>query len=242
MLNAPIRRRRLHEDVSERIEETILSGRLQPGDALPSERELMVAFQVGRPAVREALLTLQKSGLVKVGNGERAKVSAPTAASILGELSSAARFLLLQENGVRHFQQARAMFEVGLARAAAEHASEADIDRLAAALSANKASVDDLDAMERTDVAFHFVLAEITANPIFTALHDALVAWLREQRSTSLRSKGAARAAYAAHRKIFEAIRRHDVEQAGAAMQAHLTAVARYYWSAASTCGDRTAT
>jgi DNA-binding FadR family transcriptional regulator len=40
----------------------ILSGELPVGDALPSERELMERFQVGRPAVREALLWLSKKG------------------------------------------------------------------------------------------------------------------------------------------------------------------------------------
>jgi DNA-binding FadR family transcriptional regulator len=233
MLNGPIPRRRLHQDVSQRIEALILRGELRPGDALPSEREMMAAFEVGRPAVREALLSLQKSGLVKVGNGERARVVAPTAEGIVGELATAARFFLADEDGVRHFQHARTLFESALARLAAESASPDDIQKLGMALQANEASIANPESMERTDVAFHYAIAEIARNPIFNALHEAIVVWLREQRATSLKSAGAARAAYEAHRVIFEAIARRDPHAAGAAMKAHLEDVERRYWSIA---------
>ena len=61
-----IRRRKLYEEVALRIEELIREEQLDPGDQLPSERELMATFGVGRSAVREALLSLQKMGLVTV--------------------------------------------------------------------------------------------------------------------------------------------------------------------------------
>jgi DNA-binding FadR family transcriptional regulator len=49
-----IRRRKIYEDVAGRLEGLIHEGRYRPGDQLPSERELMQMFGVGRPAVREA--------------------------------------------------------------------------------------------------------------------------------------------------------------------------------------------
>ena len=52
----PIRRRKLYEEVVARLEARILAGKLLPGDPLPSERELMRYFGVGRPAIREACL------------------------------------------------------------------------------------------------------------------------------------------------------------------------------------------
>ena len=55
---APIRRRKLYEDVVARLEQLIHSEELKPGEALPSERDLMLQFGVGRPAIREALFAL----------------------------------------------------------------------------------------------------------------------------------------------------------------------------------------
>src|SRR6516165_9666606 len=82
----PIRRRKLYEEVAARIEEMIHGGRYSAGDQLPSERELMEEMGVGRSAVREAMLSLQKMGLVVVRSGERARVTVPTADFLVKEL------------------------------------------------------------------------------------------------------------------------------------------------------------
>ena len=59
-----IKRRKIHEDVAEQIENQIIDGSLKEGSFLPSERELMGFFNVGRPAVREAILLLQRNGFI----------------------------------------------------------------------------------------------------------------------------------------------------------------------------------
>src|SRR5215475_4018213 len=151
-MQVPIRRRKLYEDVALRIEEMIREGRYSPGDQLPAEREIMEELGVGRSAVREAMLSLQKMGLVTVSSGERARVTAPTAKALVGELSGAARLLLSQEGGIERFQQARALFEIGLARLAAQRATAEDLAKLKTALEANRAAIGDHSNFMRTDV------------------------------------------------------------------------------------------
>ena len=73
-----IRRRKLYEEVAEQLEQSIQDGEYAPAGQLPSERDLMRHFGVGRPAVREALFHLRKMGLVEVRSGERARVTRPT--------------------------------------------------------------------------------------------------------------------------------------------------------------------
>ena len=227
----PIRRSKIYHEIARRLENQILEGTLNPGDALPSERELMERHGVGRPAVREALLSLEKAGLIAIQNGERARVVRPSAANLVGELGSAARYLLAQPDGVRQFQQVRQFFEIGLVRFAAQHASEEHLARLAEALAANEASLGDITSFARTDVNFHFVLAEIPRNPIFVALHLALAEWLTEQRASTLTRRGAARKALRSHRAIFKAIKARDVEAAEDAMRQHLAEVEKMYWA-----------
>ncbi|MBX6321812.1 MAG: transcriptional regulator NanR [Rhodospirillaceae bacterium] len=226
----PIRRRKLYEEVALRIEEMIREGRYAPGDQLPAERELMEELGVGRSAVREAMLSLQKMGLVTVNSGERARVTIPTAQVLVSELAGAARLLLAQEGGVERFQEARALFEIGLARLAAQRATPEDLARLEAALEANRAAIGDREQFMRTDVAFHYAIATIPRNDIFTSVHNAVVEWLTEQRDISGRAPGAGEAAYAAHRRIYEAIAAHDPVAAEQAMQDHLDAVVKLYW------------
>ena len=228
----PIRRRRLSEDIVERIERLMLEGQLAPGDQLPSERDLMARFHVGRPAVREALFALGRMGLVNVQNGERAVVTRPTATSLLGGLAGAVRHMLATDDGVRQFQDARMLFEIALVRRAAATVGREDLALLRQALERNIQAKDDIDRFVATDVGFHLALARIARNAIFTGLHETLSGWLAEQRTTSVVAKGSPEAACHAHTLIFEAVAAGDPDAAERAMRAHLEAVAGFYWQA----------
>jgi len=66
----PVSRRSVPEDVFEQILADVLSGEMQPGEALPSERRLAEVLGVSRPAVREALKPVAAAGLVDVRQGD----------------------------------------------------------------------------------------------------------------------------------------------------------------------------
>jgi GntR family transcriptional regulator, transcriptional repressor for pyruvate dehydrogenase complex len=65
----PVTRRSVPEEVFEQVAADVLSGEMEPGEALPSERQLADVFGVSRPAVREALKWLSAAGLVEVRQG-----------------------------------------------------------------------------------------------------------------------------------------------------------------------------
>jgi DNA-binding FadR family transcriptional regulator len=228
----PIRRRKLSEDVADRLQAMMLSGQLKPGENLPSERALMSTFGVGRSSVREALFSLQRMGLVLVRNGEPACVIKPSAKALVDEMSGAVAHILSDTEGAKELQQARTLYEIMLVRYAAQHANDDDVARLGAALDANHNAIGHQEEFARTDVAFHQVLAEIPRNSIFTSLQSALAVWLAEQRFVSLRVPQAERNAYDAHLAIYEAIAAHDVDRAELAMRRHLEKVGEFYWTA----------
>lgn len=64
-----VKRRSVPEEVFEQVAADVLSGEMQPGEALPSERRLAEVLGVSRPAVREALKRLSAAGLVEVRHG-----------------------------------------------------------------------------------------------------------------------------------------------------------------------------
>ncbi len=70
----PVNRRSVPEDVFEQIVAEVLSGQMQPGETLPSERRLAEVLGVSRPAVREALKRLTEAGLVEVRQGDATTV------------------------------------------------------------------------------------------------------------------------------------------------------------------------
>lgn len=225
-----LKRSRLFEQISAVLEARIRSRDLEPGAELPSERELMREFTVGRTAVREALFHLQRMGLVELRPGAKARVAAPSPDAVLSSLAGSARYLLSEPEGIRHFQDARVLFETGLARDAARLASDGDIQRLENALHANRDCVSDIARFEETDVAFHFAIAMIPKNPIYTSLHAAILEWLVDQRRVTLSYPGQNRLAYAAHAEIFEAIAARAPDRAAAAMRHHLEQITDLYW------------
>ncbi|RUW97347.1 MAG: transcriptional regulator NanR [Mesorhizobium sp.] len=221
MHNMPVRKK-LSDEVRLRLEAMIRDEIYPVGASLPSERELMSMFDVGRPSVREALFALEKMGLVRINSGERPKVTRPTPKNMLEQLTGTAHLLMDQPDGIGHFEQLRLFLEVSIARHAAEVATRSQIDALAAALAENERAISRARAFALTDVAFHRVLTAIPGNPIFLAAHEALVEWLINQRIHMANTELENRISFAGHKNVFEAIERHDPEAAGQAMREHL--------------------
>ena len=226
-----IERRKLFEQVAKHLEREILSGALKPGDRLPPERDLQVKFGVGRPAIREALITLQRSGLIEIGNGAPARVASPTMQGVVSGMVPAVQQILATAEGQRNLQGVRLFMEIGLVRHAALRADEDDLTKLSTALENNRAAVGNVATFIQTDVAFHYCLACMMRNPAFLALHDAMSTWLYDQRRVALMEPDEDRRGYEAHARIFTAVQMHDPDLAEAAMRSHLEEGWVAFWS-----------
>jgi DNA-binding FadR family transcriptional regulator len=229
---APIIRRKLSQGVFDRLIERINDGEFPRGGLLPSERQLMETFQVGRPAVREALQDLQRMGLVVITHGEGARLVEPTAQSVLEQLAGTVHHVLANsQQNLAHLKDARTFFEVGMARIAAARASAEDVEKLNRVIAQMEASASEFATFMKHDIAFHRTIAEITANPIFVAVSEALLQWLSRYHIGELRKVGREARTLDEHRHIVDRIGAHDVEGAAAAMLVHQTRAADLYRS-----------
>ena len=224
---------RLFAQIAGRIEARIESGEWSVGERIPSERSLAIEFGASRITVREAVLSLQTRGLLSVEQRSRPRIRRPDSGDILGQLSGAARSLVATRDGIADLQEARALFECGLARYAARHATPKQLEVIEQALLANRRSIGDMESFIKTDMDFHLAIAAIAQNPIFTSLHTAFGTWLVGQRSAGLTVRGSIRAVCRAHEAVYTAIAAGDSEAADRAMANHLANVTRYYWKAA---------
>jgi DNA-binding FadR family transcriptional regulator len=209
---------------------------------LPSERELMNSFKVGRPAIREAMQTLQRMGLITITHGERARVTAPTAHSVLEQIGGTARHILNTTPGsLAHLKDARIFFELGMARIAAARAKESHVNRLEQRLAEQEAAGDDFSGFLQADIAFHREIAAVAENPIFLAVSDAMLGWLSNYHVGLLRKLGREKQTLSEHRLILDRIGAHDVEGSAAAMLSHLTRVNDLYRGAEIRNGENRA-
>lgn len=226
-----IERRKLFEHVAGHLEGLILRGELKPGDRLPPERELQAAFGVGRPAIREALITLERAGLVEIGNGAPARVAHPSPRGLLSQVVPTVRHILRTPEGNRQLMAVRLLVEVGLVRQAARDATPEFLGRLRAAWDENRRLSGDTRAFVASDVRFHYEIAAFAGGEAILAIHEAMSEWLRHQREVSLGAAPDADRTVRAHGRILEAVERRDPDAAEEAMRDHLAEGWAEYWA-----------
>ncbi len=226
----PILRRKLSDEVFDRLKALIATGELQPGDAMPSERALMERFAVGRPAIREAMQQLSNMGLLTISHGERARVRHPTAKSVLQQVDPIAQMLLsASPASLEHLKQARRFFERGMVREAAAKATPSDVAALREAVEAQRRQVKKPDAFIDADMRFHTRLAAISGNPVFEAVSEAMLGWLRAYHTEALLWSGRENVTLAEHKEIVDGIEAGDADAAEQAMTRHLDRSANLY-------------
>jgi GntR family transcriptional repressor for pyruvate dehydrogenase complex len=202
------------------FERAILSGRLEPGDLLPSERDISEQMGVSRSVVREALGRLASLGLVSSRHGSGTRVAEPSTRPVtLGYRR------LLARPGVRWQDLAavRLPLETAIAAQAAAHRTAEHLERLARAQAVLGDSERPLEQHIRADLDFHAALADATYNPLFCTVLAPIQELLIESRRRTLGRYGAA-LAHEHHAVILAAVEAGDSAAAAEAMRRHLEA------------------
>ncbi len=222
----PMKKTKLSDSVAEELEKLIINNTLKEGDTLPSERELMAAFDVGRPSVREALMKLSQKGLVEIKSGEKTRVTKPCTETLLNNVSGLAIGLLSQQDEKRQFEHLRQLFEIAIVREAALVRTDEDLVRLKAILEQNKMHCKDYNSFVSTDIAFHRCIIDMIGNPMVSSLYESLISWLIMTRNpedyTPYHTQN-----YHEHVTIYNSIAEKDPNKAEKCMREHLDAVMR---------------
>lgn len=205
--------------VARQLKELLDSGDLEPGQRLPSERELAARFGVGRPAVREALRELKAKGLLIAGRGSRGTTVAARSgldlAFPLGELAGSGAERLVE------IMELRVAIEVQAAGLAARRATLNDLRRLAS-IDVNPRNSNHAES----DVSYHRAIADASHNALLRRLSNELVDLLHDHMPLILEvlytQPGGSGAVQRQHDVVLDAIRRGDEAGARRAMRQHL--------------------
>jgi len=166
---------RIFQDVVDQIEEAIVAGKLQPGDTLPSERDLKDLFQTSRGTLREALRVLEQKGLIeiKLGVGGGSVVKAAPMEQVCESLDLLVRF---QQISLEHLAEFREGIEGIVAATACRRATRRDITKLEKLLEKARQFVAKGVSQSRQfveiDRQIHQALARITGNPMYIVVHQ----------------------------------------------------------------------
>ncbi|PZW44825.1 GntR family transcriptional regulator [Humitalea rosea] len=224
---SPIKTRRISEEIGARIRQQIAAGELQPGDRLPTERELAELFAVSRMAVREGMRNLEVAGLISLHKGRHGGAFVSDGSHKL--VTQSLRDMLdLGRASLPMLMEARRHIMDIVVRLACERATPASL----AALEKN---TDETEALtkagrfeERTYTAIEFnrVLAEATRNQILCAIVEALSEVLRH--FVSVAGVRPHDPVVAMRRALTQQIRARDADAAVAIMMNYLDGLETY--------------
>jgi GntR family transcriptional repressor for pyruvate dehydrogenase complex len=219
---SPVKRQeKLSSQVAEQIQQLILSRQINPGDRLPTERELGETFKVSRTVIREAIRVLEARGLVvsQTGSGTYAQaIQGEDVANSLGMyITTQGQFFTLDS-----LMEVRRVLEIQVVKLAAERAEPQDIEKLESILDNMCKVKKDVDAFSKWDLEFHMVIARASGNPLFEILIEPLTEALFELIWTGTSAPGAAEEACDFHREILNALEAKDADKAVEAMRLHL--------------------
>ena len=221
-----LHREALAQQVARHLMRLVVEGRLQPGQKLPNERELAKSLGVGRPTLREALNALQMMNVVTIRHGGATQVADLSPESLIEPFELMCSVGTLSAEDV---MEVRASLEAGVARLAAERASDEALDEIAAMAEAAAAQIDDPVAFMEADVRFHGLILEAAQNPMFASLMAAVARLGRASREKTVRVRAIREATLGEHRAIVEALKRRDPDMAAAAMVQHMRSVIAGY-------------
>lgn len=218
----PIKREPVATQIARRLVEIILSGEIEPGARMPSERQMAEAFGVGRSAMREALKALSLIGLVEVRQGDGTYLRKADSA-LLPEVIEWG--LLLGEPRTMDLVEARQEIEIVLAGFAAQRRTAEDIGHLEELLEKMRATPSPTTFVDN-DVAFHLAVAEAARNSALRDIHSSIQALLRAWILRVISSGDTMLPSYEEHVPIYESIAAGDPDSARSAMASHMQSAA----------------
>jgi GntR family transcriptional repressor for pyruvate dehydrogenase complex len=215
----------LTDEAIDRIQQMISSGKLLPGQRLPSEKQLSEELGLSRNSLREAVKALELIRVLDVRRGDGTYVTSLEPSLLLEAVTFVTD--LHTDDSLLGLLEARRVLEPASAELAAARATSEQIDALEVlAHEMGRLGEEELVAH---DLAFHSAIAECAGNPYLKGLIDALSGkTVRVRMWRALTQEGAVRHTLDEHEAIVEAIRRRDPQLAHALVLAHIEGVERW--------------
>lgn len=209
--------RSLAELVAESITEYIISNQMQPGEKIPNETRLTELLGVGRSSVREAIKILVSRNILEIRRGDGTYVSERLGVvdDPLGLAFSADKVKTAWD-----LFNLRLLLEPWTARMAARNADEEQIRAIYDAFCADRENIQSGKDHRDSDVEFHRQIALSSGNSVISKIIPIISSGVKSFAEATDREL--LEATVDCHRRIVEAIARHDEDSAVYAMEMHL--------------------
>ncbi len=219
-----IRTSTLVDDVVDEIRQKILAGEMEPGDFLPTRRELASMYGVGLSTVQEAMQALSAVGMLDSRPGKGTWVREDALEGLIHPETVRNRLGNLNVAGV---YEARSVMEVTLTRMAAQRSTSSDLGRIREALERMEACVEDSEAFVAADLDFHLAVAKAGKNDLLEQFYYLSRKLIAEAVHEIVRRPGVKQDSILYQKAILSAIEDHNPDAAEQAARSHMGYVDR---------------
>ena len=222
----PVSRTTISDEIVDQIISLIERGELQPGQRLPSERELCVRFGSGRSSLREALRCLSIVGILQARVGDGTSVAVDSG-KFLGKVLQWR--MITERHDIENLMEVRIALEGLTVGSVAQNRTAEDIRVLRSLLEKMKTAVGDHNRFLALDVEFHLTLARASGNSLALDLITMIRGQLARTLGRMLMLPDARPLSLDEHVRIVRRIEERDVDGARNAINAHLQAALDRY-------------
>jgi len=217
----PVKTIKKSDGVYNQLFALISSGKLTPGDKIPSERELAAELRISRQSIREALNRAEVMGLIKVRQGEGSFILSSVKGALMPPLT-----LIIEQEAARIFEflEIRKLVEGWCAEKAALEATGEELQGMQEILEKMKQVAAKDKQWEKLDLELHLSFAKATHNVIAVHIMEALKVNFGPffKFTKSMPSSEKIDVLWQHHYEIFKAIERRDPETAKHKVIEHL--------------------
>lgn len=212
----------MYQYVIDQIKVAIEEGRIQPGDKLPSERDLAEKLSVARTSVKEAITVLETSGVVTVKPGVGMYLNDDSKSQIVFRLSHMIDQRTANFSDVIELRQA---IEGDAAFYATKRMTPEQRKKLTRCYEQLMHSEKQVKIAIEEDYQFHFTIVEAANNPVLlevmSVIAQKMIEGLEESRYISVKDEILNNEVLEEHTKIYNAIMNNEPEKARTAMWEH---------------------
>ncbi|UTR15589.1 FadR family transcriptional regulator [Salipaludibacillus sp. LMS25] len=210
---------KVYLNILKEISRIMQDDQLEPGDKLPSERELAERLQAGRSSVREALRALELLDLIETRKGEGTFIQQAGSHRLADILAS---FLLKEEKAKEDVTETRRILEIEAVRLGCHRVEEHQLTKLKQHMNEAKKKYSTGDLPVEEDYLFHKTLVETSHNNLLLNIWRPLVEYAKIALEQSLSRVGRPGDTIEEHEKIYQALEARDESAAVQALSEHL--------------------
>jgi DNA-binding FadR family transcriptional regulator len=202
--------------------------KLPPGSMLPTEKDMVESYNVGRTTMREALRLLETRGVITIRSGPRGGpvVRRPNSTD-LGEALTL--ILQFEEASLADVMEARQAFEPIMTRLAAKKITEEQLDLLQESVDLILEDLDDHEVFQTQNQRFHGVIAQSSGSAVLHVFNDTLKSIADGILVGIDYTPNHRKAVALAHQRVIDEFRMRDADRAEEMMRLHLDEAAKYW-------------